>query len=61
VRSIQITMAEDFGVEDRGQFNGYLSVPGVSSGSTVETFVAVKMAIGKHGPWLNSRPEESKP
>jgi glucose-6-phosphate 1-dehydrogenase len=29
----------------RGQFNGYLSVPGVSSGSTVETFVAVKVAI----------------
>jgi len=104
VRSIQITMAEDFGVEDRGkfyeeagtirdvlqnhmlqilasltmdphigddtesvrdekgrlfkaihpltpadvvrgQFDGYLSVPGVSSGSTVETFVAVKLAI----------------
>jgi glucose-6-phosphate 1-dehydrogenase len=104
VRSIQITMAEEFGVEDRGkfydeagairdvlqnhmlqilasltmdphtgddhesvrdekgrlfkaitplkpgdvvrgQFNGYLSVPGVSSGSTVETFVAVKVAI----------------
>ena len=104
VRSIQITMAEDFGVEDRGkfydeagairdvlqnhmlqilaslamdphtgddhesvrdekgrllksitplkpgdivrgQYNGYLSVPGVSSSSTVETFVAVKLAI----------------
>jgi glucose-6-phosphate 1-dehydrogenase len=104
VRSIQITMAEDFGVEDRGkfydeagairdvlqnhlvqilasltmdphtgddhesvrdekgrlfkaitplkpgdvvrgQFNGYLSVPGVNSGSTVETFVAVKVSI----------------
>ena len=104
VRSIQITMAEDFGVEDRGkfydeagairdvlqnhmlqilasltmdpntgddyesvrdekgrlfkaitpltpkdvvrgQFNGYLSVPGVRSGSTVETFAAVKLAI----------------
>jgi glucose-6-phosphate 1-dehydrogenase len=104
VRSIQITMAEDFGVEDRGkfydeagairdvlqnhmlqilasltmdphsgddhesvrdekgrlfkaitpltpgdvvrgQYNGYLSVPGVSSGSTVETFVAVKVTI----------------
>ncbi|MGO9315222.1 MAG: glucose-6-phosphate dehydrogenase [Syntrophobacteraceae bacterium] len=104
VRSIQITMAEDFGVEDRGkfydeagairdvlqnhmlqilasltvaphtgddlesirdekgrlfkaitplkpgdvvrgQFNGYLSVPGVSPGSTVETFVAVRVAI----------------
>ena len=104
VRSIQITMAEDFGVEDRGkfyeeagairdvlqnhmlqilasltmdphigdnresvrdekgrlfkairpltpvdvvrgQFDGYLSVPGVSSGSTMETFVAVKLAI----------------
>ena len=104
VRSIQITMGEDFGVEDRGkfyeeagairdvlqnhmlqilasltmdphtgddhesvrdekgrlfkaitpltpadvvrgQFNGYLSVPGVSSGSSVETFVAVKVAI----------------
>jgi glucose-6-phosphate 1-dehydrogenase len=104
VRSIQITMAEDFGVEDRGkfydeagairdvlqnhmlqilaslamdphtsddyesvrdekgrlfktitplkpadvvrgQFNGYLSVPGVSSNSTVETFVAVKLFI----------------
>jgi glucose-6-phosphate 1-dehydrogenase len=104
VRSIQITMAEDFGVEDRGkfydeagairdvlqnhmlqilasltmdphtggdhesvrdekgrlfkaitplkpgdvvrgQFSGYLSVPGVSSGSTVETFVAVKVDI----------------
>ena len=104
VRSIQITMAEDFGVEDRGkfydeagairdvlqnhmlqilasltmaphtgddlesirdekarlfkaitplrpgdvvrgQFDGYLSVPGVSPGSTVETFVAVKVAV----------------
>jgi glucose-6-phosphate 1-dehydrogenase len=104
VRSIQITMAEDFGVEDRGkfydeagairdvlqnhmlqilasltmdphtgsdhesvrdekgrlfkaivplkpgdvvrgQFNGYLSVPGVNSNSTVETFVAVKLSI----------------
>jgi glucose-6-phosphate 1-dehydrogenase len=104
VRSIQITMAEDFGVEDRGkfydeagairdvlqnhmlqilgsltmdphcstdpesvrdekarlfkaiaplkpedvvrgQFNGYLSVSGVSSNSTVETFVAVRLAI----------------
>jgi glucose-6-phosphate 1-dehydrogenase len=104
VRSIQITMAEDFGVEDRGkfydeagairdvmqnhmlqilasltmdpqtgsdheavrdekgrllkaitaltpadvvrgQFNGYRSVPGVSSNSTVETFVAVKVSI----------------
>ena len=29
----------------RGQYNGYLSVPGVSPGSTVETFVAVKVAI----------------
>jgi glucose-6-phosphate 1-dehydrogenase len=29
----------------RGQFTGYLSVPGVSFSSTVETFVAVKMAI----------------
>jgi glucose-6-phosphate 1-dehydrogenase len=29
----------------RGQFDGYLSVPGVSSGSTMETFVAVKLAI----------------
>ena len=104
VRSIQITMAEDFGVEDRGkfydeagairdvlqnhmlqvlasltmdphagndhesvrdekgrllkaiipltpgdvvrgQFNGYRSVPGVGSNSTVETFVAVKVSI----------------
>ena len=104
VRSIQITMAEDFGVEDRGkfydeagairdvlqnhmlqilaslamdpqtgddhesvrdekgrllkaivplttadvvrgQFNGYRSVPGVSSNSSVETFVAVKVSI----------------
>jgi len=104
VRAIQITMAEDFGVEDRGkfydeagairdvlqnhmlqilgsltmdphcgtdheavrdekarllkavvplrpedvvrgQFNGYLAVPGVSANSTVETFVAVKLAI----------------
>jgi glucose-6-phosphate 1-dehydrogenase len=104
VRTIQITMAEDFGVEDRGkfydeagairdvlqnhmlqilgsltmdphcgtdpesvrdekarlfkaitplkpedvvrgQFNGYLSISGVSSNSTVETFVAVKLAI----------------
>jgi glucose-6-phosphate 1-dehydrogenase len=104
VRSIQITMAEDFGVEDRGkfydeagairdvlqnhllqilgsltmdpqcgtdpesvrdekgrlfkaivplkpgdvvrgQFNGYLAVPGVSSNSTVETYVAVKLSI----------------
>ena len=104
VRSIQITMAEEFGVEDRGkfydeagairdvlqnhmlqilaslamdpqtgddhesvrdekgrllkaivplttadvvrgQFNGYRSVPGVSSNSSVETFVAVKVSI----------------
>jgi glucose-6-phosphate 1-dehydrogenase len=104
VRTIQITMAEDFGVEDRGkfydeagairdvlqnhmlqilgsltmdphcgtdpesvrdekarlfkaivplkpedvvrgQFDGYLSVPGVRSNSTVETFVAVKLSI----------------
>ncbi len=104
VRSIQITMAEDFGVEDRGkfydeagairdvlqnhmlqilasltmdpftgsehepirdeksrllkaitplspgdvvrgQFEGYRSVPGVASNSTVETFVAVKVNI----------------
>jgi len=104
VRSIQITMAEDFGVEDRGkfyeeagairdvlqnhmlqvlasltadphtsreyesvrdekarllkaisplkpedvvrgQYNGYLSVPGVRSSSTVETFVATKVTI----------------
>jgi glucose-6-phosphate 1-dehydrogenase len=104
VRSIQITMSEDFGVEDRGkfyeeagairdvlqnhmlqvlasltmdpntgddnesvrdekgrlfkaiapltprdvvrgQFDGYLSVPGVRSGSTAETFVAVKVTI----------------
>jgi len=29
----------------RGQFEGYLSEPGVSSGSTVETFVAVRVAI----------------
>jgi glucose-6-phosphate 1-dehydrogenase len=29
----------------RGQFDGYLSEPGVSSGSTVETFVAVKVAV----------------
>ena len=104
VRTIQITMAEDFGVEDRGkfyeeagairdvlqnhmlqvlasltmdphigrdhesvrdekarlfkaisplkpedvvrgQYNGYRSVPGVSSTSAVETFVAVKLSI----------------
>jgi glucose-6-phosphate 1-dehydrogenase len=29
----------------RGQFNGYLSVAGVSASSTVETFVAVRLAI----------------
>jgi glucose-6-phosphate 1-dehydrogenase len=29
----------------RGQFNGYLAVPGVSSNSTVETYVAVKLSI----------------
>jgi glucose-6-phosphate 1-dehydrogenase len=29
----------------RGQFSGYLAVPGVSSNSTVETFVAVRLAI----------------
>lgn len=29
----------------RGQFNGYLSEPGVSFDSTVETFVAVRLAI----------------
>ena len=29
----------------RGQYNGYRSVPGVSSSSAVETFVAVKLSI----------------
>jgi glucose-6-phosphate 1-dehydrogenase len=29
----------------RGQYNGYRSVPGVAAGSTVETFVAVKLLI----------------
>ncbi|MEJ0019504.1 MAG: glucose-6-phosphate dehydrogenase [Acetobacteraceae bacterium] len=29
----------------RGQYDGYLSVPGVRAGSTVETFVAVKLFI----------------
>ena len=29
----------------RGQYNGYRSVPGVAAGSTVETFVAVKLMI----------------
>jgi len=29
----------------RGQYNGYRSVPGVAAGSTVETFVAVKLDI----------------
>jgi glucose-6-phosphate 1-dehydrogenase len=29
----------------RGQYNGYRSVPGVAAGSTVETFVAVKLNI----------------
>jgi glucose-6-phosphate 1-dehydrogenase len=29
----------------RGQYNGYRSVPGVAAGSTVETFVAVKLFI----------------
>ena len=29
----------------RGQFSGYLSEPGVRSGSTVETFAAVRLAI----------------
>jgi len=29
----------------RGQYNGYRSVPGVAAGSTVETFVAVKLSI----------------
>jgi glucose-6-phosphate 1-dehydrogenase len=29
----------------RGQYNGYRSVPGVSSASVVETFVAVKLSI----------------
>lgn len=29
----------------RGQYNGYRSVPGVAAGSTVETFVAVKLYI----------------
>ena len=29
----------------RGQYNGYRSVPGVAPGSTVETFVAVKLNI----------------
>ncbi len=29
----------------RGQFNGYLSEPGVRPGSTVETFAAVKLSI----------------
>ena len=29
----------------RGQYNGYRAVPGVAAGSTVETFVAVKLFI----------------
>jgi glucose-6-phosphate 1-dehydrogenase len=29
----------------RGQYNGYLSVPGVAAGSTIETFVALKLFI----------------
>jgi glucose-6-phosphate 1-dehydrogenase len=29
----------------RGQYNGYRSVPGVAAGSTVETFIAVKLCI----------------
>jgi glucose-6-phosphate 1-dehydrogenase len=29
----------------RGQYRGYRSVPGVAPGSTVETFIAVKLAI----------------
>jgi glucose-6-phosphate 1-dehydrogenase len=29
----------------RGQYNGYRSVPGVAAGSTVETYVAVKLYI----------------
>jgi len=29
----------------RGQYNGYRSVPGVAAGSTVETFIAVKLFI----------------
>jgi len=29
----------------RGQYNGYRSVPGVAPGSTVETFIAVKLFI----------------
>ncbi|MBV8139103.1 MAG: glucose-6-phosphate dehydrogenase [Deltaproteobacteria bacterium] len=29
----------------RGQYNGYRSVPGVAAGSTIETFVAVKLFI----------------
>jgi glucose-6-phosphate 1-dehydrogenase len=29
----------------RGQYNGYRAVPGVAAGSTVETFVAVKLSI----------------
>ena len=60
IRSIQITMAESFGVQDRGkfydetgalrdvvrgQYNGYKSVPGVAPGSTVETFIAIKLYI----------------
>ena len=29
----------------RGQYKGYRSVPGVAPGSTVETFIAVKLVI----------------
>ena len=29
----------------RGQYNGYRSVPGVAAGSTVETFIAIKLFI----------------
>ena len=29
----------------RGQYNGYRSVPGVAPGSTVETFIAIKLFI----------------
>ncbi len=45
IASIQITMAEDFGVQVRGQYRDYRTTAGARAGSTVETFVAVKPGI----------------
>jgi len=54
VSSVQITMAESFGVEDRGhfydpvvrgQYEGYRAIDGVAPDSTTETYAALRLEI----------------